>query len=93
MPPCPFSCGNLCAHAAEFVQGKKVMIEKKRNNLPKLFENLMAIGCLSEAEIYTTSDGLCAVMATIAEVLAQRGNTTRAQMAAMMMRFCEEIEQ
>ena len=36
----------------------------------------MALGCLGEAEIYTTSDGFCAAMATIADILEHRDITT-----------------
>ena len=52
------------------------MIYKKQNNLPKLFENLMTLGCLSEEKVYMTSDGFCAAMATIADILEHRGITS-----------------
>ena len=47
-----------------------------RKNLPELFERLIELGCFSEAEIYTTSDGFYAATATIADILAHRGITT-----------------
>ena len=48
------------------------MIDRKQKSLPELFGWLMELGCFGEAEIYTTSDGFCAVMATIADILACR---------------------
>ena len=52
------------------------MINNKQKNLPELFGWLMEFGCFREAEIYTTSDGFCAAMATIADMLARRDITT-----------------
>ena len=52
------------------------MIDSKQKKLPELFGWLMELGCFGEAEIYTTSDGFCAAMATIADILAHRGTTT-----------------
>ena len=52
------------------------MIDRNRKKLPELFERLIELGCFSEAEIYTTSDGFYAVTATIADILAHRGITT-----------------
>ena len=52
------------------------MIDSKQKNLPELFGWLMELGCFSEAEIYTTSDGFCAVTTSIADILAHRDITT-----------------
>lgn len=52
------------------------MIDSKQKNLPELFGWLMELGCFSEAEIYTTSDGFCAVTISIADILAHRDITT-----------------
>lgn len=52
------------------------MINRKQKNLPELFGWLMELGCFGEAEVYTTSDGFCAAMATIADILAHRDITT-----------------
>ena len=52
------------------------MIDSKQKNLPELFGRLMELGCFSEAEIYTTSDGFCAVTTSIADILAHRDITT-----------------
>ena len=52
------------------------MIETKRNHLPKLFADLMTLGCFGEENIYTTSDGFCAVTTSIADILAHRDITT-----------------
>ena len=51
------------------------MIDSKQKKLPQLFERLVELGCFSEAEIYATSDGFCAVMATVADILAHRDIT------------------
>ena len=51
------------------------MIDSKGKNLPELFGWLMELGCFEASEIYTTSDGFCAAMATIADILACRGIT------------------
>ena len=56
--------------------GKKAMIDGKQKNLPELFGWLIDLGCFGEAEIYRTSDGFCAAMATIADILANRDITT-----------------
>ena len=64
----------VCAY--RMCAGKKDMIDRKQNNMPKLFEELVALGCLSEAEIYTTDDGFFAAMATVADILEHRGITT-----------------
>ena len=52
------------------------MIDSKQKNLPELFGWLMELGCFDGAEIYTTSDGFCVAMATIADILAHRDITT-----------------
>ena len=52
------------------------MSNSKQEKLPELFEWLMALGCFGEAEIRATSDGFCAAVATIADILAHRGITT-----------------
>ena len=51
------------------------MIDSKQKNLPELFGWLMELGCFSEAEIYTTPDGFCAVTTSIADILAHRDIT------------------
>ena len=52
------------------------MTDTNHTPLPKLFADLMAIGCLREAEIHATADGFWAATATIAEILACRGITS-----------------
>ena len=52
------------------------MIDSKQKNLPELFGRLMELGCVGEAEIYTTSDGFCVAAVTIADILAHRDITT-----------------
>ena len=51
------------------------MIDSKQKTLPELFRQLMEFGCFGEAEIYATSDGFFAAMATIADILAHRDIT------------------
>ena len=55
---------------------EKVMIDKTQKNLPNLFGQLMDLQCLSEAEVYGTSDGFCTATPTLADILARRGITT-----------------
>lgn len=52
------------------------MIDRNQKSLPELFGRLMELGCFSEGEIYATSDGLYAVTASIADILAQWGIMT-----------------
>ena len=52
------------------------MIDRARKSLPSLFERLVALQCLSETEICGTSDGFCAAVVTIADILVRRDITT-----------------
>lgn len=51
------------------------MVDSKRNDLPELFGWLMELGCFGEAEIRATSDGFCAALASVADILARRDIT------------------
>ena len=58
------------------MQEQNTTTDKNQTPLPKLFADLIALGCLSAAEIHATSDGFWAATATIAEILACRGITS-----------------
>ena len=66
----------LDAERFTYAQGKKTMIDKKRNELPELFGKLLELGCFDGVEIYTTSDGFWVAKATIADILANRDIST-----------------
>lgn len=51
------------------------MICSKSKCLPHLFVQLREMGCITEANIYTTSDGFSAVSVTLADILAHRDIT------------------
>ena len=51
------------------------MICSKSKCLPHLFMQLREMGCITEANIYTTSDGFSAVCVTLADILARRDIT------------------
>ena len=52
------------------------MIDNPKQNLPKIFKELMELGCLGERETCATADGFCVAMTTVADILARRGITT-----------------
>ena len=52
------------------------MIDNTQENLPKIFEDMVELGCLSESETCTTADGFCAAKVTVADILARCGITT-----------------
>ena len=52
------------------------MIDRVQKHIPELFLKLIELGCFTENEIYSTSDGFSAAVVTVADILAQRGITT-----------------
>ena len=52
------------------------MIDRVQTDLPEFFERLIVLGCLDTSKIYSTSDGFCAAVTALADILARRDITT-----------------
>ena len=52
------------------------MTDRVQTKLPEFFGELINLGCIDESKIFSTSDGFCAVVVSIADILACRGITT-----------------